>query len=328
VVRPSNCSRESPGEHPGDRNCVERADEAPRTKRHGRSATDEAPRRRLRANTVPTRICWLGVYPACDGRDCLVLSWGMRIFSTCLVIVLAGSQAQAAVENVEVARQHYETAVQFYDLGRFEDAIREFESAYAAKQDPAFLYNLAQSFRRLGDSKRALELYKNFLLRMPETPKRAEVERRIESLQELVDQAAARNATAPQSVPAATTSVVSPGPAANTAEKAEMPRTLRIAGLATAGAGILGIVGGVVFGLRARSLGNQVSNAPVFVSSDDEAGKESEVLQWVCYGVSAAALATGAVLFYLGRPDTKPARVAVAPVLWPQGAGLVTGGTF
>ncbi len=256
------------------------------------------------------------------------------------MIILAGSPVLAADANVEAARQHYAKAVQFYDLGRFQEAIGEFEAAYAAKPDPALLYNLAQSARRLGDNKRAIDLYKNFLMHVPGTPKRAEVERRIEELQALVNQAAPSQPQPPPGAALANPAFPSPAagpvvvaaaapaaPPTNPSE-AQGPRTLRIVGLSVAGVGAVGIVGGVVFGLRARSLGNQVSNAPVFVASDEQAGKNSEVLQWVCYGLGAAALATGSVLFYLGGRASAPPRVAVAPMLLPAGAGLATGGTF
>jgi hypothetical protein len=273
----------------------------------------------------------------------------MRLLGTvvALSLMLIAGSAHAADANAEVARQHYNKAVQLYDLGHFDDAIGEFEKAYEAKQDPVLLYNLAQSHRRLGNHKRALDLYKNFLRRMPETPLRAEVEARITSLQKLVDEDAARATQNPQlttplpptgPAPAITAPAAAPvatAPAvATTASSAPADvgdgRALRIAGWATAGAGVVAVAGGVLFGLRTRSMSDRVTDAPVFQASDETSGKDAVTLQWVCYGVGAAALATGGVLLYLGWPRTAgsaPA-VAVAPTLLPAGAGVVTGGTF
>jgi hypothetical protein len=273
----------------------------------------------------------------------------MRLLGTVVAVwsmLIAGS-AHAADVSVEVARQHYNKAVQLYDLGHFDDAIGEFEKAYEAKQDPVLLYNLAQSHRRLGKHKRALDLYKNFLRRMPETPFRAEVEARISSLQKLVDEDAARATQNPQltappaaisSVPAIPAPAAAPvatapavaSPASNASAEVGDGRGLRIAGWATAGAGVVAVAGGVLFGLRARSMSDRVTDAPVFQASDESSGKDAVTFQWVCYGVGAAALATGGVLLYLAWPRTAVSAraVAVAPALYPAGAGVVTGGRF
>jgi hypothetical protein len=268
----------------------------------------------------------------------------MRLGETLLVLsfMFAAGSARAADASAEAARQHYNKAVQLYDLGHFEDAIGEFEKAYEIKQDPALLYNLAQSCRRLGNHKRALDLYKNFLRRMPQTPFRPDVEARIASLQKLVDEEAAgaqpKPGLAPPPVPSspapvAKEPVASPmatTPAAAAPAARGDGRGLRIAGWVTAGAGVVAVTGGVPFGLRARSMSERVTDAPVFQASDESAGKSAVTWQWVCYGVGAAALATGVVLLYLGSPGaagSAPA-VAVAPTLFPAGAGLVTGGTF
>jgi tetratricopeptide (TPR) repeat protein len=265
----------------------------------------------------------------------------MRLYGTLIVLsfVLAAGAAHAADGNAEAARQHYNKAVQLYDLGHFEEAIGEFEKAYESKQDPVLLYNLAQSYRRLGNHKQALDLYRNFLLRMPGTPYRTDVEARIASLQKLVAEEAAEAPPAPGPAPApsSTTPPVAlpPAPLVATAPATTTPtgrdgRGLRIAGWASAGAGVVAVTGGVLFGLRARSLSQRVTDAPIFQASDESSGKTAARMQWVCYGAGAALLATGAVLFFLGRPRAASASpaVAVAPALFPAGAGLVTEGTF
>src|SRR5213595_2135419 len=100
-----------------------------------------------------------------------------------MVSLLLAPPAWAAPDGATAeAKQHYNKAIQYYDLGRFEEAAKEFEAAYELKQDPTLLYNLAQAYRRMGSGKRALELYKNFLRKVPETPLREEVEARIAAL--------------------------------------------------------------------------------------------------------------------------------------------------
>src|SRR5262245_1500189 len=58
------------------------------------------------------------------------------------------------------AKEHYLRGTSFYDLGKYREAIAEFEAAYQLKNDPAFLYNLAQSYRLAGDPEQALHFYR------------------------------------------------------------------------------------------------------------------------------------------------------------------------
>ena len=91
--------------------------------------------------------------------------------------------------STEEARLHFQKGQQFFDVGRWDEAAEEFEKAYAIRNDPTFLYNMAQSYRRKGDAKRALDLYKNYLIKAPKSPQRPEVEERIRALQKQIDEA-------------------------------------------------------------------------------------------------------------------------------------------
>jgi len=51
-----------------------------------------------------------------------------------------------------------------------DEAIAEYREAYRLRSDPAFLFNIAQSYRRKGDLQPALDLYKNYLIENPTTP--------------------------------------------------------------------------------------------------------------------------------------------------------------
>ena len=114
-------------------------------------------------------------------------------------------RAAAADSATEEARQHFLKGQQLFDVGRWDDAAAEFEQAYAARSDPTFIYNMAQAYRRKGDAKRALELYKNYLIKAPKSPQRVEVEERIATLQRQIEEAertARSSAPAPVHAPA------------------------------------------------------------------------------------------------------------------------------
>jgi len=125
----------------------------------------------------------------------------LKLVKPCAVLVMAAvltmagaATARAEDSATEQARQHYQNGTKSYDLGHWDKAIVEFEKAYELRPDPSFLYNLAQTYRRKGDAKRALDLYKNYLLKVPKSPLRDEVEEKIAALQKQIDETAAKPA--------------------------------------------------------------------------------------------------------------------------------------
>jgi len=316
----------------------------------------------------------------------------------------------------EQARQHYQQAQQAYDIGHWDEAIAEYEKAYSFRHDPTFLYNMAQANRRKGDAQRALDLYKNYLVKVPDSPQRSEIEDRMRVLQKQIDKAEqaklksqppvapispgpstpaiAPPPLAPPSLvpPAASVPPAlgpapasQPGPPSSTEPMApisassepasqkpaaavvETPGTggapaaatplaaattpveavaaeagtsqprgrrgLRIAGIATGAGGVLLMAGGIYMGARASSLSDEVTRdaskqpAGTFQRSKYDDGKLAETLQLVGYGVGAAALVGGAVLYWLGLPKSESAPESkLSMIALPEvGAGCVGG---
>jgi tetratricopeptide (TPR) repeat protein len=225
-----------------------------------------------------------------------VRSAALLTFAWIALSALGASRARA--EDVTAAREHYKKGTTYYDLGKYADAAKEFEAAYEAKNDPAFLYNLAQSYRLAGDPDQALHFYKTYLRYVPKPPNRAEIEEQIKMLEQKV---AAKNPTAPPPAgtsppPAATAPPPPPptetptappppvtpgpgGPAVVTTAPPSPPiasdvtpppppvattpdpgRTYRIAGVATAGAGAVMILVGFAEGARAHSAATQIEH--------------------------------------------------------------------
>jgi tetratricopeptide (TPR) repeat protein len=116
-----------------------------------------------------------------------------------VVTLLVATVTPAYADETSEAREHYQKGTSFYDLGRYGDAIREFEAAYQIKNDPALLYNLAQSHRLAGNEEQALHFYRTYLRRVPKAPNRTEIEGRIAQLEQLVAQNKAAQ-TAPPNV--------------------------------------------------------------------------------------------------------------------------------
>ena len=91
-----------------------------------------------------------------------------------------------AVNAAAVAKAHANRGTGMYNLGRFSEALSEFEAAYLAVQDPPFLFNIAQCHRKMGNGKEALESYRSYLRVAPAAPNRAEVQKHIAELERQV----------------------------------------------------------------------------------------------------------------------------------------------
>jgi len=115
--------------------------------------------------------------------------------------------------------------------------------------------------------------------------------------------AASPAATSATAVAAATppeaTAIARPSPSVGEGTAPDRGRSWRTAGIATAAAGAGFLGGGLLFGLSARSASADVSHQ--YDASQDSAGRRDETLQWIGYGVGAAAIATGAWLYFHGK---------------------------
>jgi tetratricopeptide (TPR) repeat protein len=119
------------------------------------------------------------------------------------------------------AREHYRRGTAAFNLGHYEDAIREYEAAYQLREDPALLYNIAQAYRLAGDETHALRTYKSFLHQLPKAENREEVEQRIIELQRAIgERGRAKESTAP-----ATPQVTAIGPSESAKAAREVAAT-------------------------------------------------------------------------------------------------------
>lgn len=106
------------------------------------------------------------------------------VLATLLAAVSPASPA-AAQDADEEARVHFRLGRAYHDSGRFEDAAREFETAYELSQRPQLLYNVFVAYRdagRLGPAIGALERY---LELVPDAQDRESLEARLASMRRL-----------------------------------------------------------------------------------------------------------------------------------------------
>lgn len=93
-----------------------------------------------------------------------------------------------------------------------------------------------------------------------------------------------------------------------------------VPGVVLAVVGVAAIGGGVAFGLAARSAASAVASQ--YDPNRESAGKRDATLQWVGYGVGAAALVTGVILLVRGPGEPEASSSPVQVGFGPGGASL------
>jgi hypothetical protein len=215
----------------------------------------------------------------------------------------------------------------------WKDALPIWAELYGLAGKPLDLWNAAVCQYHLAVSGQATPEQALALLQQyrdsPNVPpeKKAKAQRYADEMIAL-EQRQGAAAPAPQPVPppaprpAETVTVVPVASPPAAAHQEQGPR-FRVAAWTAAGVGAAALIAGVYFSVRTHSLDNQVTNEPTFVAADDSAGRDAHTLQFVMYGVGAAALATAGILYYVGSPHGESPSVAFAPAAGPGHAGGV-----
>jgi tetratricopeptide (TPR) repeat protein len=100
-----------------------------------------------------------------------------------LLCLLLGSAAWAE-DDIELrARARAEAGRTLYRAGMYREAIREFTAGYELAALPAFLINVGQCYRQLGDLENARGMFEKFLIEAPgDAPERPMVKRLLDTI--------------------------------------------------------------------------------------------------------------------------------------------------
>lgn len=90
----------------------------------------------------------------------------LRALLVVAVLTPAVARAQSADDEAR-ARARYLSGRQLYEVGRYDEAIRDFSAGYDLSKKPRFLYNLALCYRKLGDLPRTRDYLRRFLSAAP-----------------------------------------------------------------------------------------------------------------------------------------------------------------
>jgi tetratricopeptide (TPR) repeat protein len=228
-------------------------------------------------------------------------------------------RAAVADEGSLLAREHFRRGKKAYDLGHYNEAAREYEQAYEAKESPALLYNLGQAYRLGGQPEKALAAYRAFLRNQPNAENRDQVLAFIETLKQTIeaqkqakekpptdtlappatDKSATAETSRSEPVPALAVNVAPP-PRIDPRPRA---RLLKRVGLGVGAFGIASLaLGGTFAGLTA-SVNNNLNHPPAEAAFDpslEQRGTTYQTLSGVFFAVGGVAVVSGTVIYIVG----------------------------
>jgi tetratricopeptide (TPR) repeat protein len=142
------------------------------------------------------------------------------LFVALLIAAAAHAQQSPTDDSMTRARIHFEAGRALYQLGNYNEALREFAAGYQLAPRPQFLLNLGQCYRKLDDLANARSMYQRYLHDAPASdPERPQAQ---QILAEIEKQIADQSHAAPPPPPAP---VVTTPPPATTAAAATLTTT-------------------------------------------------------------------------------------------------------
>ena len=149
------------------------------------------------------------------------------------VSMIAALAARAAVAREGAAsdrpgRVLFERAEAKFNVGRFDEALVDYQAAYDAEPLPAFLFNIGQCYRNMGNYERAQFFFRRYTALDPRSPNRPAAERLIAEMERLsAERAAAESPATPaaDNAPVTPPSLAAPAPPADQHPSLAAPAT-------------------------------------------------------------------------------------------------------
>jgi tetratricopeptide (TPR) repeat protein len=243
-----------------------------------------------------------------------------------------GNAAQAQADKLFAAGGAH------YRAGEYQEAITAFTDAYALVHDPVYLFNVAQSYRKLLDCVNASSYYQRYLAEAADASNRAKVEQWLRELQTCVDQRHAEVEAARKQADTQATPTTTPPPSSGTASTtvtgtaptklavtsdADPGHGKRVAGIVVGGVGIVALAIGVGYAHHGASIENEIKadcassagcnwdTGSGAENSKDSAGKSANTIAEISLIGGGVAVIAGAALYYLGMRGGE--HITVAP---------------
>lgn len=248
-------------------------------------------------------------------------AWTLVAVVALLVSFARPALAYEDSPEANAARRAYSDGADLYREGKYSEALARFQAGYALRPDPVFLFNIAQCYRRLGQSQKAISTYEAYL-EQPNIVNRQQIEALlVEERAKLGLPAKPTAGSEPASAGGRPRAATDDANAPSTPDSVARNRLW------------LGLgVSGVVVGAIAVGIGGYALSQDGKPSCNEPPPRQCrEVTNTLPGGVTAvgvggAAMIAGAVSLYFALRH--PQRVAVLPTYFASGGGLVATGRF
>lgn len=101
-----------------------------------------------------------------------------------LLFAVSPRVARADDPATRASKRHFDRGEKLFALGKFDEALDEYQKAFDAKPIPDFLFNIGQCYRNLGDYQQAIFSFKKYLKLEPDAPDKEKVDKLIDDLEE------------------------------------------------------------------------------------------------------------------------------------------------
>jgi hypothetical protein len=227
--------------------------------------------------------------------------------------------------------------------GDYTQGVAILSKLFVQSRDTTYIFNQGRCFeqnRRYEDALARFQEYLRAGRNKLDAGDKAEAEQHIADCKEMLAQ---ERGTAPPPASAqpvvASPSKPEPAPTPERAATISQPAPqavatsngagLRIGGIVVASFGVAAAGAGVLFNLKANSTVNDMYKTSNGYTKESDR-KTAETLAWVGYGVGAACIVTGAILYGVGlsAKSGHSDDVALVPMVGPNQAGAVLTGAF
>ena len=258
--------------------------------------------------------------------------------------------AQKKIDKKKQAKEYVDAGLAAQAGGDYDGAVIFYQKAYDLVPHPVLHFNIGQAHRLAGRDEEALAAYQAYLEAEPggvkakeargfvkEIEARLAVKRKQEA-EEAARRAAEEEARRKQEEEARKALPPDPEPEPEPEPEPDPePRRdggggwMRPTGIAVGAAGVVSLGIGAFFGLKAKSLSDELSEPGAQFDPGKEAdGEAAERNMFITVGAGAVLVAGGVVLFVLGGGDSgeREAQVGWTPVVGDGYQGVAYGGTF
>lgn len=228
--------------------------------------------------------------------------------------------------------------------GDYAKGVALLTELFVETKDPTYLFNQGRCYEQNRRYEDAIARFQEYLRagRKLSSAEKADARKHIADCKGLLaDQAVPQPlaSEAPAAQPAVPAPAMAPAPVAEPVpaiieQPPKRPDTgagWRAAGVITAAVGGAALIVGAALNLKVNGMADDLEKTDRY-SDAKEADRETyRTLGWVSYGMGAACLAAGAVLYVLGfrsPGSSSPSSVTLAPALAPSQAGAVLQGVF